>query len=154
MGSDESFFDVSLIVRGKVTRRCPQITIFSEKGEPKPGMELRSSAYQPCLTARPNQPPLPLKLALAYLGGGGGGGSNAQGSKIHSQGRTFVCRCVCEPACATYSIVRLDFLAHLTVLHHPRHPTKKKKKKKKKKEEEEEEEEEEECWAFGMNVWL
>ena len=35
MGSDESHFNVSLIVRDKVTRQCPQPTIFEEKGEPK-----------------------------------------------------------------------------------------------------------------------
>ena len=35
MGSDESRFNVSLIVRDKVTRQCPQTTIFEEKGEPK-----------------------------------------------------------------------------------------------------------------------
>ena len=35
MGSDESHFNVSLIVRDKVTRQCPQTTIFEEKGEPK-----------------------------------------------------------------------------------------------------------------------
>ena len=35
MGSDESHFNVSLIVRDKVTRRCPQTTNFEEKGEPK-----------------------------------------------------------------------------------------------------------------------
>ena len=35
MGSDESCFNVSLIVRDKVTRQCPQTTIFQEKGEPK-----------------------------------------------------------------------------------------------------------------------
>ena len=34
-GSDESHFNVSLIVRDKVTRRCPQTTTFEEKGEPK-----------------------------------------------------------------------------------------------------------------------
>ena len=32
MGSDESHFNVSLIVRGKVTRQCPQTTTFEEKG--------------------------------------------------------------------------------------------------------------------------
>ena len=36
MGSDESHFNVSLIVKDKVTRQCPQTTIFEEKGEPKP----------------------------------------------------------------------------------------------------------------------
>ena len=35
VGSDESHFNVSLIVRDKVTRPCPQTTIFEEKGEPK-----------------------------------------------------------------------------------------------------------------------
>ena len=35
MGRDESHFNVSLIVRDKVRRQCPQITIFEEKGEPK-----------------------------------------------------------------------------------------------------------------------
>ena len=35
MGSDESHFNVSLIVRDKVTRPCPQTTILEVKGEPK-----------------------------------------------------------------------------------------------------------------------
>ena len=35
MGSDESHFNVSLIVRDKATRQCSQITIFEGKGEPK-----------------------------------------------------------------------------------------------------------------------
>ena len=35
MGSDESHFKVSLTVRDKVTRQCPQTTHFEEKGEPK-----------------------------------------------------------------------------------------------------------------------
>ena len=35
IGSDESHFNVSLILRGKVTRQCPQTTSFEEKGEPK-----------------------------------------------------------------------------------------------------------------------
>ena len=35
MGSDENHFNVSLIVRNKVTRQCPQTTTFEEKGEPK-----------------------------------------------------------------------------------------------------------------------
>ena len=34
-GSDESHFNVLLLVRDKVTRRCPQTTTFEEKGEPK-----------------------------------------------------------------------------------------------------------------------
>ena len=35
IGSDERHFNVSLIVRDKVTRQCPQTTTFEEKGEPK-----------------------------------------------------------------------------------------------------------------------
>ena len=35
MGSDESHCNASLIVRDRVTRQCPQTTIFEEKGEPK-----------------------------------------------------------------------------------------------------------------------
>ena len=35
MGSDESHFNVSLVVRDKVTRQCPETTTFQEKGEPK-----------------------------------------------------------------------------------------------------------------------
>ena len=35
MGSNVSHFNISLIVRDKVTRRCPQTTTFEEKGEPK-----------------------------------------------------------------------------------------------------------------------
>ena len=35
MGSDESHFNASLIARDKVTRQCPQTTIFEEKREPK-----------------------------------------------------------------------------------------------------------------------
>ena len=35
MGSDDSHFNVSLTVRDKVTRQCPQTTTFEDKGEPK-----------------------------------------------------------------------------------------------------------------------
>ena len=35
MGSDESHFNVSLIVRDKVRRQCPQTTILEVKGELK-----------------------------------------------------------------------------------------------------------------------
>ena len=35
MGSDESHFNISLIVKDKVTRQCPQTTTFEERGEPK-----------------------------------------------------------------------------------------------------------------------
>ena len=39
-GSDESHFNVSLIVRDMVTRQCPQTTTFEEKGEPKRPLRL------------------------------------------------------------------------------------------------------------------
>ena len=35
MGSDESQLNVSLIVRDKVTRQCPETPTFEEKGELK-----------------------------------------------------------------------------------------------------------------------
>ena len=35
MGSDESHFNVSLVVRDNVTRQYPQTTTFEEKEEPK-----------------------------------------------------------------------------------------------------------------------
>ena len=49
VGSNESHFNVSLIVRDKVTRLCPETTIFEEKGEPKRIRTefRRPSAYQP-----------------------------------------------------------------------------------------------------------
>ena len=47
MGSDDSHFNVSLIVRDKVTRQCPQTTTFEEKGEPK-----RIRTEVPLLTSR------------------------------------------------------------------------------------------------------
>ena len=49
MGSDESHFNVSLlIVRDKVTRPCPQTTTFEEKGEQKRHRtEVLPLQYQP-----------------------------------------------------------------------------------------------------------
>ena len=35
VGSDESHFNVSLVVSDKVTRQCPQTITFEEKGQPK-----------------------------------------------------------------------------------------------------------------------
>ena len=53
MGSDESHFNVSLIVRDKVTRQCPQTTFFEEKGEPK---RIRTEVpLLTSLTTRPNR---------------------------------------------------------------------------------------------------
>ena len=57
MGSDESHsVNVSLIVRDKVTRQCPQTTTSEEKGEPKryrTEVLPLTSLYR--LTARPNR---------------------------------------------------------------------------------------------------
>ena len=39
MVGDESRFNVSLSVMGKVTRQCPQTTSIEEKGEPKRAAE-------------------------------------------------------------------------------------------------------------------
>ena len=43
VGGDESHFNVSLTVRDKVTRQCPQTTTCEEKGEPK---RIRTEAPQ------------------------------------------------------------------------------------------------------------
>ena len=56
MGNDESHFNVSLIVRDKVTRQCPQTTTFLKRKESRSGIEPRSfrlPAYR--LTASPNR---------------------------------------------------------------------------------------------------
>ena len=42
MGSDESHFNVSLILKGKVTRQCPQTTTFLKRNESQSGIEPRS----------------------------------------------------------------------------------------------------------------
>ena len=42
MGSDESHFNVLLIVRDKVTRQCPQITTFLKRKENRNRIEPRS----------------------------------------------------------------------------------------------------------------
>ena len=42
MGSDESLFNVSLIVRNKVTRQCPETTTFLKRKESRSGIEPRS----------------------------------------------------------------------------------------------------------------
>ena len=41
MGSDESQFNVSLIVRDKVTRQCPQTTTYLKRKESRSGIEPR-----------------------------------------------------------------------------------------------------------------
>ena len=42
MGSDESRFNVSLIVRDKVSRQCPQTTTFEAEKESRSRLEPRS----------------------------------------------------------------------------------------------------------------
>ena len=54
MGNDESHFNVSLTVRDKVTRQCPQTTIFEEKGDPK-RIRTDSVSVVRLTAARPNR---------------------------------------------------------------------------------------------------
>ena len=61
MGSDESHFNVSLTVRDKVSRQCPQTRTFEEKGEPK-----RIRTEVPPLT-KPNALPLRHWRGTLYL---------------------------------------------------------------------------------------
>ena len=42
MGSSESHFNVSVEVMDKVTRQCPQTTIFLKRKEGRSGIETRS----------------------------------------------------------------------------------------------------------------
>ena len=61
-GSDESHFNVSLIVRDKATRQCPQTTAFEENGESK---RIRTEVFLLTgLTARPNRHPQYTKCKL------------------------------------------------------------------------------------------
>ena len=46
-GSDESHFNVSLIVRDKVTRQCPQTITFLKRKERRAKSSRGHSAYQP-----------------------------------------------------------------------------------------------------------
>ena len=56
MGSGKNHFNVSLIVRDKVTRQCPQTTTILKRKETKAESNRGPYAYQPnCLTTRPNQ---------------------------------------------------------------------------------------------------
>ena len=92
MGSDESHFNVSLVLRNKVTRPCPQTTTFLKRKESRSGIEPRSfrlPAYR--LTARPNRLSVNVWMAgldlLERVGSGCGGerGRNLLGGYI-SQG--------------------------------------------------------------------
>ena len=50
MGSDQSHFNVSLTVKDKVTRQCPETTTFEEKGEPK---RIRTEVLLPLTSMTP-----------------------------------------------------------------------------------------------------
>ena len=81
MGSDESHFNVSLIVRDKVTRQCPETTIFEEKGEPKwIQTEVPLLTY---LTVRPD-----------WLTGGQGVGGHILWPCVQNSGSLFRCSLV------------------------------------------------------------
>ena len=55
MGSDESHFNISIIVRDKVTRQCPQTQLLKRK-ESRSGFKPRSLCLPALrLTARPNR---------------------------------------------------------------------------------------------------
>ena len=56
MVSEESHFNVSLTMRDKVTRQCPQTTTFERERRAEAVSNRGPSAYQPYrLTARPNR---------------------------------------------------------------------------------------------------
>ena len=67
MGSDESHFNVSLIVWDKVTRQCPQTTTVEEKGEPK--RRIRTEVpLLPSLTPYRWAKPVLMQIQLPYQG--------------------------------------------------------------------------------------
>ena len=70
MGCDESRFNVSLLVRDKVTRLCPQTTTFEEKGESKQYKNQGPSAYQPTalLLSQTGSLILPIKTPQTIFG--------------------------------------------------------------------------------------
>ena len=68
MGSDESRFNASLIVTGKVARQCPQTTAFESDREPKRyRTEVLLFAYQPNALAAGQIDSLSLSLSLSPL---------------------------------------------------------------------------------------
>ena len=73
MGSDESHFNVSLIVRAKVTRQCPQTTTFEEKGEPKWNRTEVHLTNLQGFTARPIRLTEKVRVCVCVCEGGGGG---------------------------------------------------------------------------------
>ena len=61
--SDESHFNVSFIVRGKVTRHCPQTTTFEEKRQPK-RIRTEVTRYEP---RSPTESSLPSRCLCTEL---------------------------------------------------------------------------------------
>ena len=70
MGSDESHFNFSLIVKAKVTRQCPQATTFEEKGELKRIQTEVPLLTSLTLTARPNNATYGIKALSNEMGRG------------------------------------------------------------------------------------
>ena len=69
MDSDESHFNVSLIMRDKVTRLCPQTTTFLKKKESQSGIKLRPFCFK--LAHKPScQPPLVIPSDNSRKGAG------------------------------------------------------------------------------------
>ena len=70
IGSDESHFNVSLIVRDKVTTRlCPQTTTFLKKKDIQSGIEPRPLCFKP--THKPScRPPLVIPPGNSRKGAG------------------------------------------------------------------------------------
>ena len=53
LGSDESHFNVSLIMMGKVTRLCPQTRNFLKGKESRSRIKLKEGDYVPITTLSP-----------------------------------------------------------------------------------------------------
>ena len=111
MGSDESHFNVSLIVRDKVTRQCPQTTTFEEKGEPK---RIRTEVpLLTSLTARPNRRTLN-EMCLTKIWSTVGHASRASGTYLPTYLPTLLVT-LGETQSATISRV-ITFTCHLSLL--------------------------------------
>ena len=64
IGSNESHFNVSLIVRDKVTRQCPKTATFEDKGGPK-RIRTEVPLFNVSLAAGPNRLTLWMKIGVA-----------------------------------------------------------------------------------------
>ena len=68
IGSDESHFKISFIMRGKVTRQCPQTTTSEEGGEPKRNRTevILLTSLTPYRWAKPAHKSLPAMLLAEW----------------------------------------------------------------------------------------